>query len=166
MLIFDMKNLLRKFHLGGSSDAGRSSHQMGASSSSSPSQSCGTDHRTAWNNAASSPSREGTSDLPPSRGRTAGAAGGGGSRVTTSTINNNNGEEEQQGEDYSFLEEEFQVQLALAISASNTDVKDDSESQQIKAAQRLSLGRDPSRVRRTDYNAESLSRRYWVSIFS
>jgi len=154
-----MKNLLRKFHIGGSSDAGRSSHQTGASSSSSPSLSCGTDHSTAWSNASASPSREGANDLPSSRGRTAGAGGGG--RVTISTINNNNGEDEQQGLDYSFLEEEFQVQLALAISASNTDVRDDSESEQIKAAQRLSLGRAPSRVRCTDNNAESLSRRYW-----
>lgn len=161
-----MKNLLRKLHIGGSSDAGRSSHQTGASSSSSPSHDCGTDNRTAWSNATASSSREGANEVPSSRGRTAGTGagageGGGGSRVTTGTVSNNNGEEEQHGDDYSFLEEEFQVQLALAISASNTDVRDDSESQQIKAAQRLSLGRFPSGVRCTDSNAESLSRRYW-----
>lgn len=153
-----MKSLLRKFHKGGNSDSGRSSSQTGASSSSSPSLSYGTDHSAAWSNASASPSREGANDLSSSRGRT---AGGGGGRVTTSTTNNNNGEDEQLGEDYSFLEEEFQVQLALAISASNTDVRDNSESEQIKAAQRLSLGRALTRVRCTDYDAESLSRRYW-----
>ncbi|KAF6174869.1 hypothetical protein GIB67_026357 [Kingdonia uniflora] len=57
--------------------------------------------------------------------------------------------------DYSFFEEEFQVQLALAISASDSDSKVDPESAQIKAAKELSLVWSPSGA--VDY----LSLRYW-----
>lgn len=56
--------------------------------------------------------------------------------------------------DFNLLEEEFQMQLALAISAS------DPETAQIDAAKRISLAG-------TDTNAlvEFLSRRYWVIYF-
>ena len=57
--------------------------------------------------------------------------------------------------DFDLLEEEFQMQLALAISAS------DPETAQIDAAKRISLAG-------TDTNAfvEALSLRYWVIFFS
>lgn len=41
---------------------------------------------------------------------------------------------------FNFFEEEYQVQLALAISASDPNSRDDPESVQIKAAEQLSLG--------------------------
>lgn len=65
------------------------------------------------------------------------------------------------GMDFNFLEEEFQVQLALAISASDPDTRQDPETAQIDAAKRISLGCSPSD---TDTNAlvEFLSLRYWV----
>eukprot|EP01018_Ginkgo_biloba_P022811 Gb_34740 [translate_table: standard] len=141
-----MKHILRKLHIGGNHDGSRS-HEVGASSSS-PSQSCATDHRTlsgsSWTNVTSpslSPGRDGSNEVPNRAGRA-------------------NGEEEQ-CMDYYLFEEEYQVQLALAISASNTEVTDDPESLQIKAAQRLSLGHPPSPARNTDTTAESLARRYW-----
>ncbi|XP_021907744.1 probable serine/threonine-protein kinase SIS8 [Carica papaya] len=64
------------------------------------------------------------------------------------------------GMDFNFLEEEFQVQLALAISASDPDTRQDPETAQIDAAKRISLGCSPSD---TDTNAlvEFLSLRYW-----
>ncbi|WOL09063.1 serine/threonine-protein kinase EDR1 isoform X1 [Canna indica] len=44
------------------------------------------------------------------------------------------------GPDFSLFEEEYQVQLALAISASDPDGLEDPDSVQIKAAKRMSLG--------------------------
>ncbi|CAL5355527.1 unnamed protein product [Camellia sinensis] len=58
--------------------------------------------------------------------------------------------------DFNFFEEEFQVQLALAISVSDPDAREDPETAQIKAAKQISLGCVPSETL-----AESLSLRYW-----
>ncbi|KAF7138375.1 hypothetical protein RHSIM_Rhsim07G0142400 [Rhododendron simsii] len=58
--------------------------------------------------------------------------------------------------DFNFFEEEFQVQLALAISVSDPDSRDDPETAQIKAAKQISLGCAPSETL-----VESLSLRYW-----
>ncbi|CAM8923532.1 unnamed protein product [Rhodiola kirilowii] len=67
--------------------------------------------------------------------------------------------------DYFSSEEDFQVQLALAISASNSDFTDDSEKDQIRAATLMSLGRHRMRGDHGRENgeatAESLSRHYW-----
>eukprot|EP01018_Ginkgo_biloba_P017163 Gb_40235 [translate_table: standard] len=65
--------------------------------------------------------------------------------------------------DFNYFEEEYQVQLALAISASNTENRYDPESLQIKAAKRISLGRSPSPG---NTPAEFLAHRYWVSILA
>uniref|UniRef100_A0A2P2L9X1 non-specific serine/threonine protein kinase n=1 Tax=Rhizophora mucronata TaxID=61149 RepID=A0A2P2L9X1_RHIMU len=65
------------------------------------------------------------------------------------------------GLDFNFLEEEFQVQLALAISASDPDGREDPESAQIDAAKRISLGCPVAPVTITDTPVESLSLRYW-----
>ncbi|KAK1263494.1 Serine/threonine-protein kinase EDR1 [Acorus gramineus] len=66
------------------------------------------------------------------------------------------------GEDYFTSEEEFQVQLALAISVSNTDFRDDPHNDQIRAATLLSLGKHKINPEREEESiAESLSRRYW-----
>ncbi|KAK9273449.1 hypothetical protein L1049_018259 [Liquidambar formosana] len=62
--------------------------------------------------------------------------------------------------DFNFLEEEFQVQLALAISASDPDAREDPESVQIKAAKQMSLGCSPS-VADRETLVEFLSLRYW-----
>ncbi|XP_068634110.1 serine/threonine-protein kinase EDR1 isoform X2 [Aristolochia californica] len=62
--------------------------------------------------------------------------------------------------DYFSSEEEFQVQLAMAISASNSEFRDDPDSDQIRAATLLSLGRRNSGRQRED-TAETMSRRYW-----
>ncbi|KAL5559267.1 hypothetical protein UlMin_035478 [Ulmus minor] len=62
--------------------------------------------------------------------------------------------------DFNFLEEEFQVQLALAISASDPDAREGSESSQIDAAKQISLGCSASV---TDSRAlvDILSLNYW-----
>ncbi|EEF45788.1 serine/threonine-protein kinase EDR1 [Ricinus communis] len=63
--------------------------------------------------------------------------------------------------DFSLLEEEFQVQLALAISVSDPDMRTDPESAQIDAAKRISLGCPVSSVSVSDAVNQSLSLRYW-----
>ncbi|GAB4855422.1 Serine/threonine-protein kinase edr1 [Ancistrocladus abbreviatus] len=65
--------------------------------------------------------------------------------------------------DYFSSEEEFQMQLALAISASNSEFRDDSENDQIRAATLLSLGRSNSndKGRDKEVSGEALSRKYW-----
>ncbi|XP_020104386.1 serine/threonine-protein kinase EDR1 [Ananas comosus] len=64
-------------------------------------------------------------------------------------------------QDYFSSEEEFQMQLALAISASNSDYRGDPDGDQIRAAQLLSLGSHRIDQDREVGTAESLSRRYW-----
>ncbi|KAJ3673586.1 hypothetical protein LUZ60_005578 [Juncus effusus] len=71
---------------------------------------------------------------------------------------------EQHREDYFSSEEEFQIQLAMALSASNSDFGgSDPDGDQIRKATLLSLGRDQIDQARRHENtsAESLSRRYW-----
>lgn len=65
--------------------------------------------------------------------------------------------------DYFSSEEEFQMQLALAISASNSEFRDDPENDQIRAATLLSLGRSNSidSGRDKEVSGDVLSRRYW-----
>ncbi|XAR70799.1 Non-specific serine/threonine protein kinase [Bertholletia excelsa] len=58
--------------------------------------------------------------------------------------------------DFNFFEEEFQVQLALAISVSDPDGREDAETAQIKAAKQISLGCAPPETL-----VESLSLQYW-----
>ncbi|XP_006475934.1 serine/threonine-protein kinase EDR1 isoform X3 [Citrus sinensis] len=65
------------------------------------------------------------------------------------------------GVDFNLLEEEFQVQLALAISASDPDAREKVESAQIDAAKRMSLGCRSASVTETDALVEFLSLRYW-----
>ncbi|WCJ29589.1 Protein kinase superfamily protein [Euphorbia peplus] len=67
-------------------------------------------------------------------------------------------------EDFNLLEEEFQVQLALAISVSDPDSRKDPETAQIDAAKRISLGCPPVAAAAcpvTDSVVDSLSLRYW-----
>jgi hypothetical protein len=68
------------------------------------------------------------------------------------------------GEDYIASEEEFQMQLAMALSASsNSDCVGDLDGEQIRKAKLISLDRFAAH-RDEGHTAESLSRRYWVSL--
>jgi hypothetical protein len=58
-------------------------------------------------------------------------------------------------------EEEFQMQLAMALSASNSDGVGDLDGDQIRKAKLMSLDRHGAH-RDDGHTAESLSRRYWV----
>ncbi|KAH0466978.1 hypothetical protein IEQ34_004216 [Dendrobium chrysotoxum] len=68
------------------------------------------------------------------------------------------------GSDFSLLEEEYQVHLALAISASGPHGTDDIDSVQIKAAKQMSLDTAAATAGGggcTESNMEFLSLRYW-----
>lgn len=137
-----MKHIFKKLHIGSSShDPNRSNETPASASSSSPA--CASDHRTSPGSPPASPSPTTLPSAPAS---------------ATSPAPSNRS-------DYFLSEEEFQVQLALAISASNSDVRDDSEKDQIRAATLLSLGRNRTDLaHEKDESPESMSRRYWVSL--
>jgi len=76
-----------------------------------------------------------------------------------------NGSVRNPNRDFNFMEEEFQVQLAMALSASDPETRNDEESDQIKAAKQLSLACSPS-VPDNERLSEFISLKYWVSLFS
>ena len=80
----------------------------------------------------------------------------------SSGSNNNNSENGVVVDNFGLLEEEeFQMQLALAISASDPDVHKDPESAQIDAAKQISLGYEAS-LSDTQALVQFQSLRYWV----
>ncbi|KAJ0981683.1 hypothetical protein J5N97_009938 [Dioscorea zingiberensis] len=118
-------------------DHGRSSEIPTTSSTSAPpplSPSCASDHRAAASGAVAQ-----TNPSPPSPSDASRPSPAG---------------------DFMLSEEEYQVQLALAIS--DSEFRDDPDGDQIRAAKLLSLGKqrmDP--IREDDASADALSRRYW-----
>ncbi|XP_010519852.1 PREDICTED: serine/threonine-protein kinase EDR1 [Tarenaya hassleriana] len=64
------------------------------------------------------------------------------------------------GVDFNMMEEEFQVQLAMAISASDPDSRENADTAQIDAAKRISLG-VPAPATDADSVVDFLSLRYW-----
>jgi hypothetical protein len=111
-------------------------------------ESCSSEHRATSSASAAPPSPVDTGPDPV-------PGSGGGARVG-----------DRNREDYFSSEEEFQIQLAMALSASNADFGgSDPDGDQIRKAKLLSLGRDRIDQDREEGSAESLSRRYWVSSF-
>lgn len=117
---------------------------------------------------AASPSSPSTSVLSPSCASDHGAAPHASTAATPSQQSPNPAEETARPppgdrQEYFSSEEEFQMQLALAISASKEEVGNDPDSDQIRAAKLVSLGRHGMDQVREQGTADSLSRRYWVS---
>jgi hypothetical protein len=143
-----MKNIFKKLHIGGSNN-----HDPNRSNDTPPRVPSPTDD--AQSSAAAASTVTPSSSSPSATGVAAAASGGGGG--LSAMVNR---------QDFFSSEEEFQVQLALAISASNSEFRggDDPEKDQIHAATMLSLG--GNRIDSTqskDDVAEALSRQYWVS---
>ncbi|MFS7969865.1 putative protein kinase TKL-CTR1-DRK-2 family [Helianthus anomalus] len=145
-----MKNIFKKLHIGTNHDPNRSSNDPPppqSSTTASSSSYATADHRTP-STATGQPSLQSPSAAasPPPASPTV--------SVTT-----------RQPQDYYSSEEEYQVQLALALSVSNSDSRGDySDSDQIRAAKLLSLGQHNSGahvVDRGDGAADKLSRQYW-----
>lgn len=144
-----MKHIFKKLHIGSNHDPNRSSD----SSIPVTSPSCSSDHRAASSsqqsgNSPASPSSAPSSTAPVTVSTT-------GTTTPSSTTANRS--------DYMSSEEEFQFQLALAISASNSEFRDDPEKDQIRAATLLSL--DNQRVEserdKVEAAAGALSKHYW-----
>ncbi|GKV27448.1 hypothetical protein SLEP1_g36620 [Rubroshorea leprosula] len=139
-----MKHIFKKLHKGHNQEPNRTNETPP------PSLSCATDHqRTMSGNSPTSPSTSVPVTVPTSFGNTTAA----------STVSANN------STDYMLSEVEFQVQLALAISASNSE---DPEKDQIRAVTLLSLGghhQMDTGGDREEVPAEDLSRHYWLLRF-
>lgn len=133
-----VKHLLRKLHIGG----GLNEHQR-------------LGETRPVLNPSPNPSPNPSSSTSSSGSGTMGRIGA----VESAVVDRTEGES---GVDYNLLEEEFQVQLALAISASDPDVREEAESAQIDTAKRMSLGCRSASVTETDALVEFLSLRYWV----
>ncbi|MCL7037285.1 hypothetical protein MKW94_005599 [Papaver nudicaule] len=155
-----MKNIFKKLHFGSNHDPNRtneippspsssSSSSSAPSTSYSPSDNNNNNHNRTTTTTASVQSPTSTSSTSPSiQPNLSNTSGGGGNNRS----------------DYISSEEEFQVQLALAISASNNDFREDRDKDQIREATLLSLGGrqfEDSGGRADSDTADSLSRRYW-----
>ncbi|OIT39610.1 PREDICTED: serine/threonine-protein kinase EDR1 [Nicotiana attenuata] len=153
-----MKHIFKKLHhQNRSNDAQSTSSAVSSSSpaavSPSSSASCATDHRNS-SSVAQSPSAPSTASSASTTAAAPTSAGGGGGNI--STINRQ--------QDYYTSEEEYQVQLALALSVSSSQAQDafpcdvNSSNGQILGGGRTAadLARD-----REDAAADLLSRQYW-----
>ncbi|KAA8536949.1 hypothetical protein F0562_029427 [Nyssa sinensis] len=139
-----MKHIFKKLHIGSNHDPNRSNEIPPTVS-----PSCDSDHRTV-SGQNSGPSPASPSTTSPS---SAAVPASGPISPATSAVNR---------QDYFSSEEEYQVQLALALSVSGPDSGDVSEKDQIRAATLLSLGRHRSdSIRERDDVADFLSRQYW-----
>lgn len=139
-----MKNIFKKLHIGSNHDPHRSNEIPPPV----PSPSCAAEHAQSSGASPATPSSSSPSTAPVPPAATA---------ATGVSVPVNR-------QDFFSSEEEFQIQLALAISASNSEFRDDPEKDQIHAATLLSLGGHRiDSARNKDDVAESLSRQYWVS---
>lgn len=141
----EMRNILKKFR---HHDSHRSNNETPASSSSSAlSPSSNSDHRlnsgqTSGNFPAS------PSSASPSTVHVSAASPASTTLVSDNSTNNNRS-------DFFSSEEDFQVQLAIAIS--NSELRNDQEKNQFGG------NRFDSERSKGEADAESLSRQYWVS---
>ncbi|KAK4744239.1 hypothetical protein SAY87_010551 [Trapa incisa] len=142
-----MKHIFKKLHIGSNHDPNRSNETLAPVQSPVPASS---DQRVSSSQTASV--------APPSPSASPSPVGTAAAPVAPAVVDGSGG-------DYFSSEEEFQMQLALAISASNSDFRgNDPENNQIRAATLLSLGgqrRDGSGRDRPDISPETQSRQYW-----
>ncbi|XP_059437222.1 serine/threonine-protein kinase EDR1 [Corylus avellana] len=140
-----MKHIFKKLHLGSNHDPNRSNENPNSTTATPPS--CASD-QTAVSGHVQSSGAGPASPLSPS------PAPSPASNATGATAD---------PADYMSEEEEFQLQLAMAISASKSEFQDDPEKDQIRAATLLSLGghRIDSTRDKDEVTAEALSRQYW-----
>ncbi|GLT27949.1 hypothetical protein SLA2020_029120 [Shorea laevis] len=135
-----MKHIFKKLHKGHNQEPNQEPNRTNETPTPPPSPSCATDHqRPMSGNSPTSPSM--SSPAPATVTPSAGNA------TVASTVSVSN------GTDYMLSEEEFQVQLALAISASNSE-------DQIRAATLLSLG--GHRQMHTGRDREEVPRRGFI----
>ncbi|KAF5740548.1 EDR1 isoform 1 [Tripterygium wilfordii] len=143
-----MKHIFKKIHKGSNPDPNRTNETPPPP----PLASSSSDHHRTASTPESGNAPISPSSSSPSTATVPASGGGGGAGSAVSRA------------DYFLSEEEFQMQLALAISASNSDVRSDPEKDQIRTATLLSLGgnhRVDSVRDKKEVEAEALSRQYW-----
>ncbi|KAK9742015.1 hypothetical protein RND81_03G143300 [Saponaria officinalis] len=153
-----MKHLLRKLHIGNDHNA----HHRRTSTSPPPAA----ETTPSSSSSVSSPPPSSASDTtptPPTPPMVAETGGGSGSTADeTGGDNSSSGCDVRVSKDFNYFEDEFQMQLAMAISASTDhEVRNDDDSDcQIKAAKQLSLACSPS-VPDNERLSEFISLKYW-----
>ena len=161
-----MKHILRKLHLGGSHEAGfdgQNSQTIGGLSSTenqdSSAASTSSSGLSGWLTNARHTFRPSSSSSSSSNNVSTPARRQENSHLSQATSDVESPHLEGQN-NFNLYEEEYQVQLALALSVSNQNAEnDDPELLQIRAAKRISLGRP---VSPGSNPAESAAHRYWV----
>ncbi|KAE8702652.1 Serine/threonine-protein kinase EDR1 [Hibiscus syriacus] len=149
-----MKHIFKKLHIGSNHEANRTSINETL-----PSPSCASDHqRTMSGISLESPSTTTSSPSPVTTTMLPVSSSMGLSRTPATA------EATNRASDYLLFEEEFQVQLALAISASNSE---DPEKDQIRAATLLSVGSHHLMglglgTYKGNASGEALARQYWA----
>ncbi|MCO5564911.1 hypothetical protein L7F22_018579 [Adiantum nelumboides] len=151
-----MKHILRKLHIGGSHDSFdgrvRGLNTADAVTPQDPSVTPTSSGFSGWLNNARH------SLLPSSNGNTPRSRLASADSTAALSLDSPHSEE-RTPLSFNLYEEEYQVQLALALSVSSENGVDDPESLQIRAAKRISLGRPPSPG---STPAESTAHRYWT----
>ncbi|CAF2119311.1 unnamed protein product [Brassica napus] len=146
-----MKHLLRKLHIGGSSSNGFGDHHHRLDDSTRP-------MIDPTSIRSSSPSPASTSSVSSSSGF--GNAAATLPRLETFEPAGRDMAAAVDGIDFGLMEEEYQVQLAMAISVSDPDPRENADTAQLDAAKRISLG-VKAPVTNADSAVDFLSLRYW-----
>ncbi|KFK25446.1 hypothetical protein AALP_AA8G116200 [Arabis alpina] len=147
-----MKHLLRKLHIGGSSVVGggfSDHHRLDESSSTRP---------------MIDPSPIPSSSPSPASTSSVSSSGFGNASTTMPRLETfepvGRDLPTVDGVDFNLMEEEYQVQLAMAISVSDPDPRENADTAQLDAAKRISLGVSAP-VTDADSAVDFLSLRYW-----
>uniref|UniRef100_M4CPI4 non-specific serine/threonine protein kinase n=1 Tax=Brassica campestris TaxID=3711 RepID=M4CPI4_BRACM len=146
-----MKHLLRKLHTGGSSSNGFGDQHHRLDDSTRP-------MIDPTSIRSSSPSPASTSSVSSSSGF--GNAAATLPRLETFEPAGRDLAAAVDGIDFGLMEEEYQVQLAMAISVSDPDPRENADTAQLDAAKRISLG-VKAPVTNADSAVDFLSLRYW-----
>lgn len=150
-----MKHILRKLHIGGGHDSFDSRvPRLNSAEAVTPQDSSVTPTSSGFSGWLSSARH---SLLPSSSGNTPRSRLASAENSAALGLDSPHSEE-RNPLSFNYYEEEYQVQLALALSVSGENTVDDPDSLQIRAAKRISLGRPPSPG---STPAESMARRYW-----
>ncbi|KAL0709381.1 hypothetical protein Bca4012_016359 [Brassica carinata] len=150
-----MKHLLRKLHIGGSSSNGLFGDHHRLDESSTRPMIDPTSLRSSSPSPASTPSVSSSSgfgnNASATMPRTEAFEPPGSDLAAAGAVD---------GVDFGLMEEEYQVQLAMAISVSDPDPRENADTAQLDAAKRISLG-VKAPVTNVDSAVDFLSLRYW-----
>ncbi|KAI3881798.1 hypothetical protein MKX03_002812, partial [Papaver bracteatum] len=139
-----MKNLLRKLHIGGGGSGNHinENHQnrLNEPSSLTATQSSSSSSTKSQSPPSASSSSSSSTPFPRTTTNRGGGGGGGGGGGNNMILDSSLMENVNSIGDYNYFEEEFQVQLAMAMSVSDPKSREDNhESAQIEVAKEISL---------------------------